>query len=97
MDKTHINFPLPDAERFPIQNRFFVAVWHYIANHNMRGFATFCRLYGLQQGNLYRLAQNPTRQFNPNLLTLMVKLGYSANWLLTGHGSMLRKYEAKNA
>lgn len=68
--------------------RFFIAVEDYIASQNMRGFKTFCDMYDLPRVSLIRLQTETHRQFHPEWLALMVTLGYSANWLLTGKGKM---------
>ncbi|MGY5550822.1 hypothetical protein ACXA18_03235 [Riemerella anatipestifer] len=78
----------------PIIRRFFVAVEHYILIEDLRGFSTFCKLYDLPRTNLLRLKKEPHRQFHPEWLTLLVKLGYSAHWLLTGEGEMKPKVPA---
>lgn len=71
--------------------RFFVAVNHYILMENLRGLQTFCNVYNLPRTRLLKLRREPHRQLEPEWLSLLVKLGYSAHWLLTGDGEMLRK------
>lgn len=77
---------------YPIVKRFFMAVFHTIATENYRGFKTFCDVNNIDGSNLSRLIKNPSRQFNPHYLFIMVKkYGYSAHWLITGEGPMKAK------
>lgn len=76
---------------FPVVRRWFVAVYHHIALEGLN-FKSFCDLYGLPRTVLLRMEKEPHRHFRTEWLTFLVeKLGYSAEWLLTGNGPMKAK------
>lgn len=74
-----------------IISRFFTAVKHHINTTEIRFFSTFCQRYNMPRSTLLRMRKEPHRQFHPSWLSLMVSLGYSPRWLLTGKGEMLDK------
>lgn len=72
-----------------IISRFFIVIEHYMQVNDIRFFSNFCKEYDLPRATLLRLQKEPHRQFHPEWLSLMVSLGYSAHWLLTGKGQMI--------
>lgn len=73
-----------------ITTRFFDALDYLIENKVIRGKKTFARRYDIDRRNLEKLKQDPSRHiFQPSWLThLVVDYGISADWLLTGRGSI---------
>lgn len=80
-------------KNYPIVHRFFIAVGNYIESHNISGFQSFCNEYNLPRTRLLRLKRDPHRFLDPKWLALLVQLGYSAHWLLTGEGKMINNIE----
>ncbi|ADB37729.1 hypothetical protein [Spirosoma linguale] len=75
-----------------INQRFFAAIDELVKRKQMRGRNTFVTRYGLNQGNFYRLRQEPQREFELCYLTwLVLDYGVSSQWLLTGEGEMFSK------
>lgn len=73
-----------------IIERFFKSINHYMVTNKVRFFSNFCDDHNLPRATLLRLEKEPHRQFHPEWLALMVNLGYSAHWLLTGKGKMMQ-------
>ena len=72
-----------------IHARFFRAIDELVARKKLRGKKSFATKYELNQGNFFKLRNNPEAEFQMNFLTmLVVDFGVSANWLLTGKGDM---------
>ena len=64
---------------------------HHMQVNNIHFFSQFCEEHNLPRTTLLRLEKEPHRQFHLEWLSLMVSLGYSAHWLLTGEGEMKNK------
>jgi len=72
---------------YPVIYRFFVAIDYIIDREKLRGFKTFCDIYGFDRTVLNRLKKEPHRQFHPEWLSVIViKCNISPTWLLTGKG-----------
>ena len=80
-----------------IVKRYFIALRHHMQVNNIRFCSQFCEEHNLPRTTLLRLEKEPHRQFHLEWLSLMVSLGYSAHWLLTGEGELKeeRKKERK--
>lgn len=74
-----------------IIKRFFEAIRYYMKTQNIRFFSNFCRQFNLPRTTLVRLEKEPHRQFHLHWLCIIVELGFSAHWLLTGEGEMIEK------
>lgn len=79
-----------------IVKRFFIALRHHMQVNNIRFFSQFCEEYNLPRTTLLRLEKEPHRQFHLEWLSLMVSLGYSAHWLLTGEGELKEERKKGN-
>ena len=68
--------------------RFFAALKDLVDTGEIRGKATFARMYGIHQPNMRRLEKDPSRNYLPSawLMYLVRDWGFIAHWLLTGEG-----------
>lgn len=75
-----------------IMERFYSALEAIIAKGEIRGIATFCKLYDIDRRNFYAQRNDPNRNiFQMSWLQVMVKdFGVNAEWLLTGKGRMFK-------
>jgi len=75
-----------------IMERFYSALDAIIAKHEIRGIATYCRLYEIDKRNFYAQRKDLNRGwFQLSWLQPMVKdFNVNAEWLLTGHGRMFK-------
>ena len=74
-----------------ITKRFFLALDVLITQKRIRGLNTFTTKYDINYWNLCTLRKDPNvRVLKPECLTYLVRdFDVSAEWLLTGKGSML--------
>jgi len=72
--------------------RFFEALDYLIENKTIRGRKTFATIYQIDYRNFLRTHKNPASQsFQMAWLKYMVEdFGISAEWLLTGSGTIIR-------
>lgn len=75
-----------------IMERFYSALDAIIAKKDIRGVATYCRLYEIDRRNFIAQRKDPERGwFQLSWLHPMVKeYGVNAEWLLTGMGRMFK-------
>jgi hypothetical protein len=75
-----------------IIERFYSALDAIIAKKDIRGVATYCRLYDIDRRNFIAQRKDLDRGwFQASWLQPMVKdYGVSAEWLLTGMGRMFK-------
>lgn len=80
------------TESKQILERFYSALDAIIAKGEIRGIATFCRLYDIDRRNFYTQRNDLNRNiFQISWLQIMVKdFGVNAEWLLTGKGRMFK-------
>lgn len=73
-----------------IMERFYSALDAIIAKNDIRGVATYCRLYDIDRRNFVAQRHDLDRGwFQLSWLQPMIKeYGVSADWLLTGRGRM---------
>lgn len=73
-----------------ITKRFFLALDVLITQKRLRGLNTFTSKYGINYWNLCTLRNDPNiRVLKPECLSYLVRdFSVSAEWLLTGNGSM---------
>lgn len=78
--------------RKQIIERFYSALDAIIAKKDIRGVATYCRLYDIDRRNFVAQRKDLSRGwFQIQWLHPMVKeYGVSAEWLLTGRGRMFK-------
>ncbi|MBQ3690856.1 MAG: hypothetical protein II937_13495 [Bacteroidales bacterium] len=76
-----------------IVTRFFSALDALIVEKKIRGVKTFTDKYGIDNRNLYTLRKRPSYGiFQVSWLMYLVSdFGISAQWLLTGTGSMFTR------
>lgn len=74
-----------------ITKRFFLALDVLRRLRKIRGMKTFTDAYGINYWNFYTIKKEPeSHMFKPEWLTyLVIDFNVSADWLLTGRGSML--------
>ena len=72
-----------------IVQRFYQA-WDYLyAAKRIESKRDFCETYALDRRNFDRLRNEPQRLFQVHILSILVcDFGISAEWILTGKGSM---------
>lgn len=75
-----------------IIRRFFQALQYLKEQKIIRGKQTFTRQFGINRWNMNTLEKEPSRDmFQTAWLTYLVtEYGVSADWLLTGRGSIMR-------
>lgn len=73
--------------------RFYSSLDAIIARNDIRGVATYCRLYDIDRRNFIAQRKDPDRGwFQLSWLQPMVKqYGVNAEWLLTGFGRMFKE------
>lgn len=78
-----------------ITKRFFLALDVLVGQRSIRGVKTFTDLYGINYWNLSTLRKEPDRRLlKPEWLAyLVIDFGISADWLLTGVGSMFKMHD----
>lgn len=77
------------SDEYPIVKRFFAAIFDVIANKVEPDFNNFCTSNNLSYRNVEKLITNPHFCMKSEWVAiLVVKYGYSADWLLTGRGKM---------
>lgn len=73
-------------------DRFFFALDILKNRRVIRGKATFCRMAGANRRNFWLLEKDHSRDlFQTGWLTVLVRLGVSPLWLLTGTGKIMRE------
>lgn len=74
-----------------IIRRFFQALQYLKEQKVIRGKQTFTRKFGINRWNMNTVEKEPSRdQFQTAWLTYLVtEYGISADWLLTGRGSIM--------
>lgn len=84
---------MQDTKNIQISARFFHALEQIIAKKELRGVQTFTNRYGLDKRNLYKIKNQPEIfTLKPSLLAILVEdFSVSAQWLLTGKGSIFVK------
>jgi len=80
-------------ESVAVVDRFFLSLESLKDQRLIRGKATFCKLYGINRRNLYKIEMNrESLAFQLCWLSYLVTgFGISADWLLTGKGEMFKK------
>lgn len=80
-----------------ITKRFFLAIDVLITQKKIRGLNTFTTMHDINYWNLCTLRSDPSiRVLKPEFLTYLVSdFGISAEWLLTGVGSMFNETQDK--
>ncbi len=75
-----------------ITERFFKAIDALTTSGVFRGLQTFTRSYDINRWNLQHVRQYPEKTvLKPELLAILVSdFNLSAEWLLTGQGSMFK-------
>lgn len=78
-----------------IMERFYSALDAIIAKNDIRGVATYCRLYDIDRRNFVAQRHDLDRGwFQLSWLQPMIKeYGVNADWLLTGRGRMFSQRE----
>lgn len=78
-----------------ITKRFFLALDVLVGQRRIRGVKTFTDLYGINYWNLSTLRKEPDRRLlKPEWLAYLVNdFEISADWLLTGVGSMFKMHD----
>jgi len=78
-----------------IIERFYSSLDAIIAKKDIRGVATYCRLYDIDRRNFINQRKDLDRGwFQVSWLQPMVKeYGVSAEWLLTGMGRMFKSQQ----
>ena len=73
-----------------IMSRFYLAVDKCKEEGLMRSVAAYCSMAEIDKGHFYNQKKYPTKgYFEVGWMTPLVNdLGVSANWLLTGRGTM---------
>lgn len=79
------------ADSQKIIRRFFQALQYLKEQKVIRGKQTFTRKFGINRWNMNTVEKEPSRdQFQTAWLTYLVtEYGISADWLLTGRGSIM--------
>jgi hypothetical protein len=77
-------------ENIAIVDRFFESLEALKAKKQIRGKATFCKLYGINRRNLHKLENDHSSLiFEVCWLSHLVSnFGVSADWLLSGSGDI---------
>ena len=80
------------ADSQVIIRRFFQALQYLKEQKIIRGKQTFTRQFGINRWNMNTVEKEPSRDmFQTAWLTYLVtEYGVSADWLLTGRGSIMR-------
>lgn len=88
-----------DYESTLISKRFLECLSRLKADGRITGVYQFCERYGINRRNLSQLYKDPSRQiFKPSWLYFLVRdFGISADYLLTGRGSVYMVSEEKRA
>jgi hypothetical protein len=75
-----------------IMTRFYEAIDAIITKKEIRGIATYCRLYEIDRRNFIANRKNmDLGRFELSWMTPVVKdFGVNATWLLTGRGKMFK-------
>lgn len=81
---------MQDIKSQEVTVRFFRAIEQLKFDKRIRGKQTLCRLYGINRRHLWILEHNPASDIMKLswLTILVVDYGISADWLLTGRGSI---------
>lgn len=74
-----------------IIRRFFQALQHLKDQRIIRGKQTFTRQFGINRWNMNTVEKEPSRDMFQTawLSYLVTEYGVSADWLLTGRGSIM--------
>jgi len=85
-------------EGIAITRRFFLAIDVLVGQRRLRGLQTFTRRYNLNYWNVCTLKKEPKhRILKSECLAFIVRdFGISAEWLLTGVGSMFKTHPASS-
>lgn len=84
-------------EGMAVTARFFKALGYLKDARRIRGIQTFTKKYNINRWNLYTVRDNSERSIlKPEWCTYLVRdYGISAEWLLTGEGSVFKMQEKK--
>lgn len=71
-------------------DRFFIAFDTLLEEKTLRGFQTYCRLYGIDKRHLYAQKMDHGRGYFEVywLMPMITEYGISSDWLLFGKGQM---------
>ena len=80
-------------ETLGIIGRFFEAFDALVESRTIRGFQTYCRLWGIDKRHFYAQREDTGRGYFEVswLLPMIREYHVSPDWLLFGKGSMFRK------
>jgi len=83
---------MQNPEGVKIVGRFFEALHELKRREAIKRICTFTKRYGINQGNLYQLEKDKSRDILQLswLSSLVSDFGVSADWLLTGNGEMFK-------
>lgn len=78
------------AYTLAIMDRFFQALQAVIDNKLVKNVAQYCRMAGIESSHYYNQRADRSRGYFEVswMLPLVLDFGISANWLLTGKGTM---------
>ena len=87
-----------DNECAQVSIRFFLVLEQLTQQGRITGIPEFCKRYGINSRSCYFQRKDPTRRILTSawLVYLVRDYGISANYLLTGNGSMLQNTPQNN-